>query len=387
VEPFILGLALVAGGLLAVQAAANLQLSSAVGGPIAASPVQLGIAATLLVIVAAGAGTLTAATGLGGVPAWHLLGGLASPLYITAGMLLLPRLGALTSMGLFIAGQLTASLAIDGLGLFGVPRADLGLGSLIGALAVVGGTAAIVRARPAPAPAPALAPAPNPVSAPVPAPAPTTAAVVGTSPTAVSPGRPGDATDRGATNGSATGGGPARGGPARGGSARGGGSAARGGSYVQGVRGRPWWVALGLIAGGGLPVQAAINARLRAELHAPFTAAAVSFVVATATAATLLLVLIVVRRARPPRLDRTPAMPWWGWLGGLAAAVYVTVSLLAIPIIGAAATVAVTVAGEQAASAAADHYGLLRLRRRPVRSARLLGVLALLAGAALIKFT
>jgi transporter family-2 protein len=315
VDLLILVLALVAGGLLAVQAAANLQLSSAVGGPIAASPLQLGIAATLLVLAAAGVGTLTAVAGLGAVPAWHLLGGLASPLYITAGMLLFPRLGALTSVGLFIAGQLLASLAIDGLGLIGVRRTGLTAGSLIGALVVVAGAAAILRAQ----------------------------------------------------------------GGAQGGAA---GSAAG----AAAARGRLGWVIFGLVAGSGLPVQAAINARLRAELHAPVTAAAVSFVVATTAAALVLLVLIAARRGTAPRLDRTQAMPWWGWLGGVAAAVYVTVSLLAVPIIGAAATVAVTVAGQQVASAAVDHYGLLRLRRRPVGSMRLLGVVALLTGAALIQF-
>jgi bacterial/archaeal transporter family-2 protein len=33
-------------------------------------------------------------------------------------------------------------------------------------------------------------------------------------------------------------------------------------------------------------------------------------------------------------------MPWWGWLGGLVGASYVTVSLLAVPEIGAAPTIA-----------------------------------------------
>jgi transporter family-2 protein len=145
-------------------------------------------------------------------------------------------------------------------------------------------------------------------------------------------------------------------------------------------------VALGLIAGAGLPVQAAINAQLRAELQAPVTAAAVSFVVATTAAALLLLALAIAGHASPPQLRRTSTMPWWGWLGGFAAAVYVTAGLLAIPVIGAAATVAVTVAGQQLASAAVDHYGLLRLRRRPVGPTRLLGVIILLAGAALIQF-
>jgi transporter family-2 protein len=51
-------LALLAGGLLAVQAAANLQLGKATGNPLAASTLQLGVGATLLLALAAPAGAL-----------------------------------------------------------------------------------------------------------------------------------------------------------------------------------------------------------------------------------------------------------------------------------------------------------------------------------------
>jgi transporter family-2 protein len=306
VEISILALALLAGALLALQAAANVQLSSAVGGPLGASPLQLGIAAVLLAVGAAGAGTLTAIWKVVDVSAWHLTGGLASPLYITAGMLLFPRLGALTSVGLFIAGQMLASLTLDGFGLAGVRETGLTAGSLAGALAVIGGATVIVRVQ--------------------------------------------------------------------------------SGRRDKPVRGRPAWVVLGLIAGAGLPVQAAVNAMLRTELDAPLTAAMVSFTVATTAAAVVLLALVVTGRSSLPRLRGVSTMPWWGWLGGFGAAVYVTVGLLAIPVIGAAATVAITVAGQQLASAAVDHYGLLRLARRPVAPARLIGVVGLLIGAALIQF-
>jgi transporter family-2 protein len=80
-------------------------------------------------------------------------------------------------------------------------------------------------------------------------------------------------------------------------------------------------------------------------------------------------------------------VPWWGWLGGLIGAVYVTAVFLLIPLIGAAPTVALTVAGQQLASVAVDQYGLLRLPRRPITARRLLGVGVLLAGVALLQLT
>ena len=89
----LVAVALLVGGLLAVQAAANLQLSSAIGNPVGASALQLGIATALLVVLAAVAGTFAAVRLLPDAQPWHLLGGLGSALYITAGILLFPGWG------------------------------------------------------------------------------------------------------------------------------------------------------------------------------------------------------------------------------------------------------------------------------------------------------
>jgi transporter family-2 protein len=78
-------------------------------------------------------------------------------------------------------------------------------------------------------------------------------------------------------------------------------------------------------------------------------------------------------------------VPWWGWLGGLCGASYVTAVFLLIPEIGTAATIALTVAGQQLASLFVDRYGLLRLPRRPLSAVRLAGVATLLVGVALIQ--
>lgn len=99
--------------------------------------------------------------------------------------------------------------------------------------------------------------------------------------------------------------------------------------------------------------------------------------------------MVVLRLTHAPRPQLKPlrTVPWWGWLGGLAGAGYVTSVFLLIPRIGAAATIGLTIAGQQLASAAVDHYGLLRLPRRPVAGPRLAGVAVLLAGVALLQLT
>lgn len=303
--------ALLVGGLLAVQAAANLQLSAAVGSPVGASTLQLAIGAALLTALAALVGTLAAVDLLPAAEPWHLLGGLGSAIYITAGILLFPRLGALVSTGLFVTGQMLASLILDSLGLLGVERTGLDPAAVAGALTVVAGIVLVVRAQAGP---------PTPL------------------------------TGRGAGR-------------------------------------RAGWLLLGLLAGAALPLQGAVNAQLRADLEAPVTVGAFSFVTAAATMTAVLLSLLALRRAPRPRVAPLRGLPWWGWLGGFVGATYVVAVFLLIPQIGAAATIGLTVAGQQLASLLVDHLGLLRLPRRPLTRARLAGVALLLAGVALIQVT
>jgi len=131
--PFLLSV----GALLAVQAAANVQLSTATGSPFAASTLQLGIGATLLVAAAAVAGSPGAFGLLAEAKPWHLVGGLGSAIYITSGIVLFPRLGAVVTVGLWITGQMLASLALDGFGWLGVSAESLGTPEALGGLAVL----------------------------------------------------------------------------------------------------------------------------------------------------------------------------------------------------------------------------------------------------------
>jgi len=300
-EAVAIPLLLAVGALLALQAAANVQLSAAVGSPFGASTLQLSIGAALLLAVAAAAGTITRLDAVGDAPPWHLAGGLGSALYITAGIVLFPRLGAVVAVGLFTAGQMGASLALDATGWLGVPQEAPDAVAIAGAAIVVGGTVLVVRSQ------------------------------AGT------------------------------------------------------ARGPAPWLALGLAAGAVLPVQGAVNAQLRADLGAPIAAGAFSFLVATAAMALLLAATLTIRRTPRPRAGRLACLPWWGWLGGAVGAAYVTAVFTLLPEIGAAPTIALTVAGQQAASVLVDRHGLLRLPRRSIARGRVAGVALLLAGVALIQ--
>lgn len=146
-ETLAIPLLLLIGGLLAVQAGANVQLSTAMAHPFGASALQLAVGAALLTALAAVLGGLGALGTVDDVAAWHLAGGLGSAVYITAGILLFPRVGAVAAVGLFIAGQMLASLALDASGALGVAREPIGPAAALGAVAVVTGAVLIVRSQ------------------------------------------------------------------------------------------------------------------------------------------------------------------------------------------------------------------------------------------------
>jgi transporter family-2 protein len=143
-ESLFVPISMLAGGLLAVQAGANAQLARTTGSPFVATTLQLAVAAVLLLALAAITGSLLALTRLPHVPWWHAVGGTASAFYVVSTILLFPRLGAVVSVGLFIAGQMIASFMLDTFGLLGVPAQPVRTTAILGELAVLAGATAIV---------------------------------------------------------------------------------------------------------------------------------------------------------------------------------------------------------------------------------------------------
>jgi transporter family-2 protein len=141
--PFLLAV----GGLLALQAAANVQLAGSMRSPLGGAAAQLSIGAAVLVTLAVLLGSIGALERLGEVPVWHLAGGVGSAIYVLAGILVLPRLGAIVSVGLFVAGQMLGSVVLDGAGWLGVQRDLVGAAVALGVAAVIAGALLIVRAQ------------------------------------------------------------------------------------------------------------------------------------------------------------------------------------------------------------------------------------------------
>lgn len=105
---------------------------------------------------------------------------------------------------------------------------------------------------------------------------------------------------------------------------------------------------------------------------------------ATVSMAVVFGLVALVSGVPVPRFGDLARMPAWGWLGGFAGATYVVTMFTAIPAIGTAAAVGLTIAGQQVASVLVDRYGWFQLPKRPVLALRLAGVASLLVGVATI---
>ena len=131
--------------------------------------------------------------------------------------------------------------------------------------------------------------------------------------------------------------------------------------------------------GGGITVQAAINARLGDRVGHALTASIASFFVGLAG------LLVAALAVRAPVLPRAPGAPWWLWTGGLFGATYIAAAVTLAPRLGPGLFFALLVAGQLTAALLIEQFGLLGFAPQPVTAARMLGVACLLAGVLLIR--
>jgi bacterial/archaeal transporter family-2 protein len=139
--------ALVAGVCVPVQFSVNSQLRNFVGGPALTTAISFFIGTVAAIIVAAlvlreslpGIGTVS------DVPWWVWTGGLLGAFYVLASIILTPRLGAATTIGVVLTGQMVASIVIDHFGLLRLPVHEVSVPRLIGAVLIIAGVTLVQR--------------------------------------------------------------------------------------------------------------------------------------------------------------------------------------------------------------------------------------------------
>lgn len=134
----------VAGGLIAAQAPINATLGKATGNlPAALVSFSIGTAALAAIVVLSGK-----AGGIGNsfdVSWYYLLGGLLGAIYVFNALIAVSAIGAGGVAAATIFGQLTASVVIDRLGLFGLDEIPLTPERVFGVVLLLAGTVLVVR--------------------------------------------------------------------------------------------------------------------------------------------------------------------------------------------------------------------------------------------------
>jgi bacterial/archaeal transporter family-2 protein len=138
-------------------------------------------------------------------------------------------------------------------------------------------------------------------------------------------------------------------------------------------------VFLGIGAGCLVGMQAPINSRLGKTIGT-LPAASFSFIVGTAA---LVLITVIVQGGLGA-LGGVGRAPWWALVGGLLGAVYVATALVAVRTLGAAGLTAVVIFGQLGVSVVIDRFGLLGIARHPVGAQRVIGLVLLALGVALV---
>ncbi|MGM0877284.1 MAG: DMT family transporter [Bacillota bacterium] len=140
------------------------------------------------------------------------------------------------------------------------------------------------------------------------------------------------------------------------------------------------FILFAFISGLALPTQISINAQLKNYVGTPLLASSISFLVGLIA----LIIGTLINGSWNLGKNLTTA-PWWIWTGGLFGAFYVLASIILIPRLGAATTVACALAGQVVASIIMDHFGILQATVNQVTIPRLIGALLIIVGVILVQ--
>lgn len=138
-------LALLAGTSVALQTGINSQLRAGLHNPFQAGLVSFAVGTFALAVVALPQGLRWDFTSLTVLPWWVWTGGVLGAYVVTASIIIAPRLGASTLIGLILTGQMLTALVLDHYGLLGFPVQRLSLPRVLGALLLIVGVILIRR--------------------------------------------------------------------------------------------------------------------------------------------------------------------------------------------------------------------------------------------------
>lgn len=140
------------------------------------------------------------------------------------------------------------------------------------------------------------------------------------------------------------------------------------------------WIFLAFLSGAFLPIQAGLNSKLGKAVASPVYASMLSFVVGM-----LGLIAYILLTGQSVSWAGIKDVPAYVWLGGLLGAFYVTVIILAFPVLGPGLTFGLVVAGQMTISILLEHFNVLVAQQNPISFTKILGVMLVVAGVIMIR--
>lgn len=140
------------------------------------------------------------------------------------------------------------------------------------------------------------------------------------------------------------------------------------------------YIALSLLAGAMLPLQAVVNARLAHAVGGPVWAASISALIVA-----IVLALIAIGAGKPlPGGALMEGLPWWAWIGGLCGAVVLAATATSAPKIGTGVMIALIMVGQVVAALALDRVNWFGMDARSLEARHLIAAIMLIGGALLM---
>jgi len=140
------------------------------------------------------------------------------------------------------------------------------------------------------------------------------------------------------------------------------------------------YLALALITGALIPVQASTNAAFSKSIGNPFITGLMVFAIGFLG----MFLFVLFSKTSFPSMHRLAAAPAYGYLGGLIVATYVVMITILVPRVGVGTAIAFIVTGQILCAVVIDHFGFFNVGSRPIDIRRLTGLSLMIAGVYLV---
>jgi bacterial/archaeal transporter family-2 protein len=147
------------------------------------------------------------------------------------------------------------------------------------------------------------------------------------------------------------------------------------------MQSRLLFIALALVLGAILPIQAAVNSRLAKTMGSSEIAAFISFAVGTV----VLFIYLLLSKQLNWQGAPIRQSPWWIWIGGVLGTFFVAGIVIVVPRLGSVLAFTLVLAGQMLLAIIIDQFGWLGMSVREISMGRIAGVILLIAGVIMIR--